>query len=113
MIELNQVLHEHVNELTPKVRSLDASNVSAFKDMMRERMRDRTSVLLNLEHVEFLDSSGLGALIWLLREIESQAGKVKLCNLQKPVLMLLEVVRMHRVFDIYSDPQQAMKTWAL
>lgn len=112
MIELSQVLHEHVNELTPKVKSLDASNVPVFKDLLRERVKDRPSLLLNLEHVEFLDSSGLGALIWLLREIESQAGQVKLCSLQKPVLMLLEVVRMHRVFDIYSDPQQAMTSWA-
>jgi anti-sigma B factor antagonist len=112
MIELSQVLHENVNELTPKVKSLDASNVPVFKDLLRERVKDRPSLLLNLEHVEFLDSSGLGALIWLLREIEAQAGKVKLCNLQKPVLMLLEVVRMHRVFDIYSTPQEAMKSWA-
>ncbi len=111
MIELKQVLHENVNELTPKIKSLDASNVSTFKDLMREHVKDRTCLLLNLEHVEFLDSSGLGALIWLLREVESQAGKIKLCSLQKPVLMLLEVVRMHRVFDIYSDPQQAMTTW--
>ena len=47
----------------------------------------------------------------MLREIEAQAGKVKLCNLQKPVVMLLEVVRMHRVFDIYNDKAEALKSW--
>lgn len=113
MIELSQVLHEGINELTPKIKSLDASNVSVFKDLMRERIHDSPCLLMNLEHVEFLDSSGLGALIWMLRECEAQAGTVKLCHLQKPVMMLLEVVRMHRVFDIYSDKAEAIKSWKM
>lgn len=111
MIDLSQVLHNGINELTPIVKSLDASNVTAFKDVMRERVKDSPCLLLNLEHVEFLDSSGLGALIWLLREIESQKGTVKLFKLQKPVILLLEVVRMHRVFDIYNDKQEALRAW--
>ena len=111
MIELSQVLHDGINELTPRTKSLDASNVAVFKDMLRDRIKDSPCLLMNLEHVEFLDSSGLGALIWMLREIEAQAGKVKLCNLQKPVVMLLEVVRMHRVFDIYSNKSEAIKSW--
>jgi anti-sigma B factor antagonist len=111
MIELSQVLREGINELTPKIKSLDASNVTVFKDLMRQRIPDSPRLLLNFEHVEFLDSSGLGALIWTLRECESQAGSVKLYNLQKPVMMLLEVVRMHRVFDIYTDKAEATQSW--
>jgi anti-sigma B factor antagonist len=111
MIEFSQVLHDGINELTPRIKSLDASNVAVFKDMLRERLKDSPCLLMNLEHIEFLDSSGLGALVWMLREMEGQAGQIKLCNLQKPVVMLLEVVRMHRVFDIYNDKSEALKSW--
>jgi glycosyltransferase involved in cell wall biosynthesis len=41
MIEFSQVLHDGINELTPRIKSLDASNVAVFKDMLRERIKDK------------------------------------------------------------------------
>lgn len=104
-------LHGNVKEITPQSPSVDASNAGIFKDRMREYLEPGSALVLNMNKLEFLDSSGLGALVWLLREVESRAGKVRLCGLQKPVQILLEVVRMHRVFDIYPDAEQAVKGW--
>lgn len=108
-MELKTVLHGDIKELIPQLTSVDASNVNDFKDQMREHLAPSQCLILNMACVDFLDSSGLGSLVWLLREIESRSGRVRLCGLQKPVQLLLEVVRMHRVFDIYPDTPQALK----
>lgn len=111
-MELKPVLHGRIKELTPQVGSLDASNIGAFKTHVRPHVQPGAHLVLNLTCLDFLDSSGLGALVWLLRETEANTGQVRLCCLQKPVQLLLEVVRMHRVFDIYPDADQAIKGWA-
>lgn len=103
--------HLHIQVLKPQTNALDASNSTQFKEIIRPRLVAGTALLLNLEEVNFMDSSGLGALVWLFREVETQFGKVKLCGVQKPVQLLLEMVRMHRVFEIEPDAQHALDGW--
>lgn len=110
-MEIEAKNHRHIQVLKPHVQALDASNSTGFKDFVRPYVVASTSILLNLEHVNFIDSSGLGALVWLLREVETRNGKVKLCCVQKPVQLLLEMVRMHRVFEIESGVEQAVAGW--
>ena len=111
-MDLKVVHHGRIKELVPLVSSIEVTNAQRFKERVREHLEPRVSLVINLEHVDLLDGGGLGALVWLLREVESRAGQVRLCGLKKPVQILLEVVRMHRVFDIYPDTDQAIKGWA-
>jgi anti-sigma B factor antagonist len=111
-MEITTVLHGHIKELTPHASSIDASNAGHFKDAVRKHLEPGVHVVLNLKQLEFLDSSGLGALVWLLRELEARSGRVRLCELQKQVHLLLELVRMHRVFEICADTDQAITGWA-
>lgn len=108
-IEANN--HRHIQVLKPQVQALDASNSTVFKDRVRTRLAAGAAILLDLQHVNFMDSSGLGALVWLLREVETQNGQVKLCCVNKPVQFLLEMVRMHRVFEIEPSVEQAVSGW--
>ena len=48
----------------------------------------------------FVDSSGLGALISLHKHLSERDGKVRLLNPRQSVLQLLELTRMHRIFEI-------------
>jgi anti-anti-sigma factor len=113
MIKFEQETNNDINELIPMIKSLDASNADQFKDQIRLNLNYSDCLVVNLKNVEFIDSSGLGALIWLLRENESQGRTMKLCCLKKPVIMLLEIVRMHKVFEIYTDKSEAIKSWKM
>lgn len=110
-MEIEARNQRHIQVLTPQIHALDASNATVFKDMVRPRLSEKAAILLNLENVNFMDSSGLGALVWLLREVEIQQGHVKLCCVKRPVQLLLEMVRMHRVFEIESSIEQAVSGW--
>ena len=90
---------------------LDAGNANRFKEAMMPHLTDGVKQVIDLSQVRFMDSSGLGALLSCMRRLNSAGGELKLCNLQKPVRVLMELVRMHRVFDIYETREQAVQAF--
>ena len=68
-------------------------------------------VVFDLSNVEFVDSSGLGSILSCLRLLNASGGDLKLCHMRKPVRVLFELVRMHRVFDIAETLDDAVKAF--
>jgi anti-sigma B factor antagonist len=102
-IEDNDVLVIQVLE-----DNLDASNVQEFKDALHSMMHGRTKVVLDLSAVKFVDSSGLGVLISCFYLLNDRQGDFKLCALSKTVRALFELMRMHRLFNIYDSSEDAV-----
>ena len=88
--------------------SLDASNTKTFKDDMQPVLRQYSRILLDLEALQFVDSSGLGAMLSCLRTMHDKGGHLALCGMSKPVRTLFELVRMYRIFDIYASRAEAL-----
>ncbi|MFM2263418.1 MAG: hypothetical protein RI959_2094, partial [Pseudomonadota bacterium] len=61
-----------------QMENLDASNVRSFRDAIQPLMKDQTRVVVNMSQMKFVDSSGLGALISCLREVNGRKGDLKL-----------------------------------
>ncbi len=88
--------------------SLDASNTKVFREAIQPVLENNKSVLLDLYALQFVDSSGLGALLSCLRAVNDGGGTLALCNMSKPVRTLFELVRMFRIFDIYASRFEAL-----
>lgn len=88
--------------------SLDASNSKIFKDDMQPVLAQHHRILLDLEDLQFVDSSGLGAMLSCLRTVHAKGGQLALCGMSKPVRTLFELVRMYRIFDIYANRGEAV-----
>lgn len=88
--------------------SLDASNTKTFKDDMQPVLAQYNHILLDLEALQFVDSSGLGAMLSCLRTMHDKGGHLALCGMSKPVRTLFELVRMYRIFDIYASRAEAL-----
>lgn len=93
------------------VDELDASNSGEFKRDIAPVLQANTKLVLDLSRLSFVDSSGLGALLSCLRQVSAKAGDLKLCGLSKQVRALFELVRMHRIFDIYGTREQAVSAF--
>ena len=89
------------------VDELDASNAGEFKRDIAPVLQANTKLVLDLSQVRFVDSSGLGAMLSCLRQISAKSGDLKLCGMSKQVRALFELVRMHRIFDIYGTRAEA------
>ena len=74
-------------------------------------MDQSSRLVLDLSGVQKLDSVGLGAIIGCLKRVRAQGGELKLCGPSKYARTLLELVRMHRVMDIFNTRQEAVESF--
>jgi anti-sigma B factor antagonist len=91
----------------PEGKYLDASHAQNFKRNMKDILENHTQIVCDMSQLEFVDSAGLGALVSCLRQLKATGGDLKLCHLAKPVRALFELVRMHRIFDIFHTREEA------
>jgi anti-sigma B factor antagonist len=90
------------------VEELDASNSEEFKRDIAPVLEAHIRLVLDLSQLRFVDSSGLGAMVSCLRQLSAKGGDLKLCGMSKQVRGLFELVRMHRIFDIYGAKEEAV-----
>lgn len=94
--------------VTPLDERLDARVATDFKEQMAELIASgHTKILLDLSRVEFIDSSGLGAIVSSLKRMGGR-GDLVVCGLQDTILTMFRLTRMDRVFQIFDDEQQAV-----
>lgn len=94
------------------VQALDADTAREFRRHMEERTRDGGRLVLDLCQVEFVDSSGLGAILSCLRQLNAKGGDLKLCGLSAAVRAMFELVRMHRVMEIHPSREAAVASFS-
>lgn len=83
------------------VKELSAANANFFRDQVRGALAERLkNIDIDLSQTMFLDSCGLGALISLQKTACLRKGAVRLLNPTAPVEQILELTRLHRVFEI-------------
>lgn len=84
---------------------IDLNNSPHLRNTLIEllnRFKPRRLVL-NLGDVPYMDSSAIAVLVEMLRKLGKGIGKVFLTNLQPRVRGLLEIARLHTIFDIVDD----------
>jgi anti-anti-sigma factor len=69
----------------------------------------RRKVILNLEKINFLDSSGLSWLVASNKNFQQQGGRMVLCALPPRIFHVLQFCRMDRIFTIVEDETAARK----
>jgi anti-sigma B factor antagonist len=94
--------------VVPRVRRLDASVAPAFKQAVVQLVEGgNRRLVVDLAGVDFIDSSGLGALVSILKALGSQ-GSLAVCGAKGPVLALFKLTRMDKVFAIHADRAEAL-----
>ena len=96
---------------TIPVDELDASSSVELKRDIAPILEANTRLVIDLTPLQFVDSSGLGALLSCLRQLRAKGGDLKLCCISKQVKAALELVRLHRVFDIFSTRDEAVRAF--
>jgi anti-sigma B factor antagonist len=83
-----------------------------LRDLIRENLsKGHMKLVLNLEAISYLDSTGLGELVSGYRFVKSSGGELKLLNLNKKMTDLLQVTKLYTVFDIHNNESQAVASF--
>lgn len=97
-----------VTLIAPTARRLDATVAPAFRQEVVQLVEaGDTRLVLDLGGVEFLDSSGLGAMVSILKAL-GQRGTVLVCNVKGSVQALFQLTRMDKVFTILPSRAEAL-----
>jgi anti-sigma B factor antagonist len=85
---------------------------AGLRDLIANLLSEgHVKILLNLAGVDYIDSSGLGALVSGVASVRRVGGEMKLVNLSSKVDDLMEVTRLYTVFDIADNEQVALASF--
>ena len=111
-LEIAQREHEGIVVLDLKGRITLGAESSALRDKVRA-LNDAGShnVVLNLADVDYIDSTGLGALVMCATTLRKTQGNMKLLNLNRRTCELLVMTKLATVFEIFTEEQDAVNSF--
>ena len=89
--------------------------ISIHKDLKDQLLKTASEyeddMVLDFSEVTFIDSSCLGAIVSVTKELRNQKGNVKIVNLTDDVYSIFQITRLDKVFQIYDDINQAVESY--
>ena len=103
---------KNVHVLRPSGR-LDTHTTPEFRSWLESiRGSAPARLVINLDAVNFVDSTGLASLIQGMKRCREHNGDLLLCNLQRPVRMIFELTRLDKAFTIYPSEDDAITAFS-
>ncbi len=88
---------------------LDVAGAPALKDAISEVVKGGPSrIVIDMEGVSFVDSTGLGSVIAALKQIRGSQGELRLAAPNQQVRVVLELTTLDRVFPYYASLEEAL-----
>lgn len=111
-MELLHTLQDQTLIVTPVGENIDAKEAPDFKEKVLTLIEETgvKHVIFDMKELQFVDSSGLGSFLSILRRLNAEGGDLKLVGMTKPVRSMFELVSMHKIFDIYSSSADALQS---
>jgi len=90
---------------------IDSSNNSKFKNEFTQFLGDFKNFVFDCSEMEFIDSSGLGAILSCLKSVTKAKGDLYIASLQSKPRMLFEITRAYKIFDVYDNVDAAVTSF--
>lgn len=110
-LEIRESEREGVTILALKGR-LTVGEASSIRDKVNELLaQGRKNVIFDLGNVDYIDSTGLGSMVICYTTLKKAEGALKLLNLNKRNIELLLLTKLHTIFEVFSDEQDAVNSF--
>jgi anti-sigma B factor antagonist len=111
-LDIQQSEREGIVILDLKGRITVGPEATALRDSIAALAKASTiNLILNLQHVAYIDSTGLGALVMCATTLRKQGGNMKLLYLNRRNIELLVMTKIATVFDLFTDEQDAVNSY--
>ena len=111
-LELHRKEREGVTILDMKGRITVGPEATALREAVATAVTDGVRQLVfNLAQVDFIDSTGLGAVVMCSTTLRKAGGSVKLLNLNRRNIELLVMTKLATVFETFSDETDAVNSF--
>ena len=95
-------------------------NINRFNALIAEPVKEQlkgyfnkanTKLVLNLEGINFIDSTGFGVFLSIMKTANNNYGYFKICNITPEVMELFKLLQLHNVFEIYNTLEDCIKSY--
>ena len=95
-------------------------NVNRFNALIAEPVKEqlkgyfnktKTKLILNLENIDFVDSTGFGVFLSIMKTANNNYGFFKICNINAEVMELFKLLQLHNVFEIYGSLEDCVESF--
>lgn len=101
--DIDIVSFEEINKLNVLV-------AQQVKDaILKVTEKDNPKVLLDLAAIGYIDSTGFGVLLSVLRACKNNKGVFKICNISDDVMELVKLLQLQNVFQIYNSVEAGLE----
>jgi anti-sigma B factor antagonist len=110
-LEITSTEREGVTIVHMKGR-LTVGEASAPREKVNELVAaGKVNIIFDLAGVDYIDSTGLGGLVICFTSIKKAGGALKLLNLNKRNIELLVLTKLHTIFEVFSEEQDAVNSF--
>ena len=106
-IKLKKNDNIYVIELNGELDLYNAYKVKTLYAKMAEK--GIKSIILDLENLDYLDSSGLGSMIYIFSDLKKHDGKMSLCHLNGAPKNLIQMTRLDKLFLIADTIEESVE----
>ena len=90
--------------------------IAEFIDLKRFTLKpilsqEGNKMIFDFKNIEFIDSSGIGCIISLVKTAKSNHSEIKLCNISSEVMDVLELLHLPMILDIEPDLASALTSF--
>lgn len=110
-MEIKATTKDQINVLSMSGK-LDLANAAKLKESVKSLLDNKQNMIhLEMKDVDFINSSGLGALVSLMKEVRVQKGRLTLSNLAPYVNEIFEITQLSHVFEIFPTSEDAFASY--
>lgn len=73
--------------------------------------KPNAKIIINLEGINFIDSSGFGVFLSAMKAANNNYGALKICNVSEEVMELFKLLQLHNVFELYSSKDECITSF--
>ena len=109
------IIEETIDDIIVEIVNFDRATLLEAEKLKRQ-VNDKIDsgyrkVIIDLTSVEYLDSTFLGIIVNTLKKVAKLGGDLKLVGFKPNVRSMFELTRLFRVFESYSELQDAIKSF--
>jgi anti-anti-sigma factor len=97
--------------ITPDINHLDTVSAKDFSEEYAPLAAGSTLIILDLSRIQFVDSTGLGSVLNIVRDTLARGARIAICGAQPSVKVLFRMVQLSKLVSIF-DTLDLAQAWA-
>jgi len=90
------------------VEHIDAGNYEEVEQLFMGEFDSSGEAVLDLENVEFIDSSGIGVILYCIRQLDQQGRELRIANTNETIRSAFKLIRIDRLARICGSRSEAI-----